>query len=199
MGIFSKEQKKQSGFTVIELLIVISVIGILAAITVFAVPAYQQKTRDDQRKSDVAQIAAALNAYVLQKNDFMETDSGCGLLGDGNGWYNAGPNVFFPKSISTCLEEAGVLKTTIIDPSGCVSDSGGACGTSGGNPTPAYMKATCEKGGSPTTYVFAYLERQPQADAAIDALCDPGSMEAFDATSQKWGTNYGMNYYVVVK
>lgn len=200
MGIFgSKKTTNKKGFTVVELLIVISVIAILAGIVLFVVPGYQQRTRDNQRKSDLSQLAAALNAYALQKNDFVGSTSGCGFLGQGNGWFDYGPDASFPKSINTCLKEAGVLKTDFIDPTKCVNDSGGKCGTNGSVPVPAYMKASCTKGGTPITYLFAYLETQPQNKTTIDALCDSGSVAGFDATTQKWGTNYGMNYYIVVK
>lgn len=199
MGIFGKRQPGRTGFTIVELLIVISVIGILAAIVTFTVPSYQQRTRDNQRKSDLNQLATAFNAYALQKNDFMGTGSGCGLSGNGNGWFDAGPNGSYPKSMLTCLKDAGILKKDITDPSLCVSDTGGKCGTSGSTPTPAYMKATCTKNSAPITYLFAYLEQQPSAAATIDALCDSGSVSGYTSATQKWGTLYGMNYYVVVK
>jgi prepilin-type N-terminal cleavage/methylation domain-containing protein len=199
MGIFNKKHKIISGFTIIELLVVISVIGILAGIAVITVPGYQQRTRDNQRKSDLSQLSAAFHAYALQKNDFVGSSSGCGYAGMGNGWYSYGPDSNFPKSISSCLKEVGVIKADIIDPSKCLLDSGGKCGTYGGTPVPAYMKASCTKDGNPIIYLFAYLETQPRNNAAIDALCDSGSVPGFNPSSQKWGTNYGMNYYVVVK
>ncbi len=189
----------ERGFTVVELLVVIVVIGILAGIVAFTVPGYQQRTRDNQRKSDVSQIAAALNAYALKKNDFVGSTSGCGYAGHGNGFFNAGPSGSYPASIFSCLQTAEVLKETIADPSDCVSDSGGNCGTSGGEPVKAYMKATCTKDGAPVTYVLAHLEAQPRIDSEVDALCDSGSVEGFDAASQKWGSRYGMNYYATVK
>jgi prepilin-type N-terminal cleavage/methylation domain-containing protein len=199
MRIFTTKQKTINGFTIIELLVVISVIGILAGIVAFTVPGYQQRTRDNQRKSDLSQLSAAFHAYALQKNDFVGSSSGCGYAGMGNGWYSYGPDSNFPKAISTCLKEAGVIKADIIDPTKCLLDSGGKCGTYGSAPVPAYMKASCTKNGSPIIYLFAYLETQPRNDAVIDALCDNDSVPGFTASSQKWGTNYGMNYYVVVK
>lgn len=48
---------KQSGFTIVELLIVIVVIAILAAITVVAYTGIQERAKDSQ-------LATALNAYV---------------------------------------------------------------------------------------------------------------------------------------
>ncbi len=197
--------QKKHGFTIVELLVVIVVIGILASIGLISYSGYQKRTRDNERKSDMSQLAAAFSAYALQKNNFMTTGSGCGLYGNGNGWVNAGPTDFspsttYPKSMATCLQEVGILRdTTLKDPLNCNYDSGGTCGSYRGTPVQAYMKATCTRAGSPITYLLAHLENEPRKDAEVDALCDPNSVSDFTADSQKWGTDYGMNYYVVVK
>lgn len=62
--------QKQNGFTIVELLIVIVVIGILAAITIVAFNGVQQRGRDAQRKSDINSIAKALEVYYLDKGYF---------------------------------------------------------------------------------------------------------------------------------
>ena len=185
------------GFTIVELLIVISVIGILASIVMVVYPGYQMRARDAERRSDVTQVAAALNAYALQNNAYVDEDSGCGKDGDGNGWLAAGSGVSgYSQSILSCLESADVLGAgDFIDPSGCTW-GGGGCSA---NPAKAYMKATCVKGGNPITYVLAYLESEPQKVAEVDALCDAGTVLGFTSTTQKWGTSFGMNYYVVAR
>lgn len=193
---------QKNGFTVIEILVVIAVIGILATIVLVSWSGYQQRTRDNERKSDMSQLAAAFGAYALQKNNYMGTASGCGLNGNGNGWVNAGPSdlAAYPKSMATCLQEAGILSdTNLKDPLGCTHGSGGVCGTYQGTPVKAYMKATCIRNSASITYILAHLEGSPRKDAEVDALCDAGSVTDFTATSQKWGTDYGMNYYVVAR
>lgn len=193
---------RKKGFTVVELLVVIAVIGILASIILVSWRGYQQRTRDNERKSDVSQLAAAFGAYALQTNNYMGMGSGCGLYGNGNGWVNAGPSDLsvYPKSMATCLQEAGILRdTNLKDPLNCVYDSGGVCGTYRGTPVQAYMKATCTKNSAPITYILTHIEGAPRKDAEIDGLCDAGSVADFTTTSQKWGTDYGMNYYVVAR
>ena len=197
-----KMQKK--GFTVVELIVAIAVIGILASIVLISWRGYQQRTRDNERKSDMSQLAAALGAYAIQKNDYVGAGSGCGLFGDGSGWLSLGPpdgGGWYPKAITVCLREAGIItnENDFIDPLGCKSDTGGVCGSWQSTPAQAYMKATCTKNGAPITYVMSHLETQPLNNAVIDALCDVGSLPWFDANGQKWGTNYGMNYYVVAR
>lgn len=56
-------QKTKSGFTIVELLIVIVVIAILAAISIVAYNGIQQRARDTTRASDISQIKKALLAY----------------------------------------------------------------------------------------------------------------------------------------
>lgn len=50
-------KRKQFGFTIVELLIVIVVIGILASITIVAYNGIQSRARDTQNKADAAAIA----------------------------------------------------------------------------------------------------------------------------------------------
>ncbi len=199
MGYFGKKQGAWYGFTVVELLIVITVIGLLVAVVAVAYPSYQKRTLDQERKSDVQQIAAAFDAYVLQRNNFVETGSGCGINGNGNGWFNAITSdiATYPHAISDCMQDAKVLAGGIIaDPSGCRWGSGTA--TCGSTLARAYMKVTCTKSSNKVTYVMAYLETEPQKKAEVDALCDAGTVSGFTSTTQRWGTAHGMNYYVLV-
>ena len=56
-------KKKTSGFTIVELLIVIVVIGILAALVVVTYNGIKQKDRDTKRKTDVKVLQGQLEAY----------------------------------------------------------------------------------------------------------------------------------------
>lgn len=68
----SLKQKKQSGFTIVELLIVIVIIGILAGLVVTQILGATAKARDTERKTDLDQIANQLEAYYA-KNGFYPT------------------------------------------------------------------------------------------------------------------------------
>ena len=76
-------KKTTSGFTIVELLIVIVVIAILAAISVVAYTGIQARARDSQRQHDIKQIVAALEMYYLD-NGAYPTSVGSSTIN--NGW-----------------------------------------------------------------------------------------------------------------
>jgi len=63
-------RKRTSGFTIVELLIVIVVIGILAALVIVTYNGIQQKARDTERKTDINAIASHLEAYNAQNGRY---------------------------------------------------------------------------------------------------------------------------------
>jgi prepilin-type N-terminal cleavage/methylation domain-containing protein len=60
-------KNKQSGFTIVELLIVIVVIGILAGLVITTFNGIQQKARDTERETDIKALHAQVEAYWAQK------------------------------------------------------------------------------------------------------------------------------------
>ena len=166
--------QKQTGFTIVELLIVIVVIAILAAITIVAYNGIQQRARDTQRKSDIANIAKALKLYAVDKGDYIASGSGCGANGNGNGYFNY-KGTSYPESIAQCLVNSGVVSSMPSDPSGLITCSGLDCRT--------YMKYTCTSG----TYLYANLETAPHNGDETDGTCYAAG-----------DTERGINYVVKV-
>lgn len=77
--------KTSRGFTIVELLIVIVVIGILAAITIVAFTGIQTRARDAERSSEAAAIMKAVEMYRADNGSYP-LQSG----GNENSGYNTG-------------------------------------------------------------------------------------------------------------
>lgn len=163
---------KQTGFTIVELLIVIVVIAILAAITIVAFNGVQQRARDSERKQDLASLAKIISIYNTDNSNYMTTGGGAG---NGQGWVNGGS-----PTIPKILSDAGLLAspTSIRDPRCLAGELSGCSG---------YLKINC---GSPATksILLARLESEPSGQPL------PAALTGCDNTSY-WNT-YQMNYYV---
>lgn len=97
--------KKTSGFTLMELLIVIAILGILATIALGSFRSSQIKGRDAQRKNDLSQIQKALEMYYNDYAGYPET-----LPAGGGSWSDAKGTLYMkevpkdPKDFDYCYE-----------------------------------------------------------------------------------------------
>jgi prepilin-type N-terminal cleavage/methylation domain-containing protein len=60
---WSEKNLPQKGFTLVELLVVIVILGILAAVVVFAVSGSTSKAKDSACKSELSSLQTAVEAY----------------------------------------------------------------------------------------------------------------------------------------
>jgi type IV pilus assembly protein PilA len=64
---------RKDGFTLIELLVVFAVIGILAAIAIPQFYSYRGRAVDTQMKSDIKNVALAMESYYSEKFVYPST------------------------------------------------------------------------------------------------------------------------------
>jgi general secretion pathway protein G len=65
----------QRGFTIVELLIVIVVIGILAALVITTFTGIQQRARNSERETDIKALHGQLEAYFAQEGRYPLLDN----------------------------------------------------------------------------------------------------------------------------
>lgn len=139
-------KRKQSGFTIVELLIVIVVIGILAALVVTTFSGIQRKARNTERETDVKAIHGQLEAYYSQNNSYPALAE----LNDGT-W--RGNNV---KGLDAeaLKDPRGTAQTVCSAASGTcygyavTNDANGACTTAANDCTKYTLTANLEGGGT---------------------------------------------------
>ena len=128
-----KSLRKQEGFTLIELMIVVAIIGILAAIAIPNFLQYQMKSRQSEAKTNIGAIRTSLVSFSGERGCFI------GLAA----WPTAAPfppqagQKTIPVSWSPVANQAGPLATNPPAPGFCANG-----GTFAGNFTDIGFVAT---------------------------------------------------------
>ena len=78
----TKTQRNLRGFTIVELLIVIVIIAILAAITIVAYNGIQQRARDSAAAGAASQLSTKVEAWNSQKGEYPTAAQVSGSLVD---------------------------------------------------------------------------------------------------------------------
>ncbi len=91
-------QQKQKGFTLIEIMVVVVIIGLLAGIVAPKIFGNIGKASISKAKSDIRSLESALNSYKLDNFDYPATDQGLDALvsnpGDAR---NYAPDGYMPR------------------------------------------------------------------------------------------------------
>ena len=80
MNSFNKQATRQSGFTLIEIMVVIVILGILAAVVVPNIMSRPDEARIAKAKQDIRALSTALDLYKLDNYAYPTTDQGIEAL-----------------------------------------------------------------------------------------------------------------------
>lgn len=69
-------KKSEAGFTLVELMVVIFIIGLLAAVVVINVMPSQDKAMTEKAKIDMATLSSALDMYRLDNLNYPQSEQG---------------------------------------------------------------------------------------------------------------------------
>jgi prepilin-type N-terminal cleavage/methylation domain-containing protein len=131
------KDRNNNGFTIVELLIVIVVIGILAAIVIVAYNGVQLRSRDSARAQDIAGIKRELLLYQIDNGGVKATYN---YSGSGPGGWNLSSSASWLTFLGSTYGRLPVdpINTGTTDPLGT---AGLAyfyyCYNAGGGPLPA--------------------------------------------------------------
>ena len=79
-------KQRTSGFTIVELLIVIVIIGILAGLVITTFVGIQQRARNSERQTDINSVASQLEGYFASHSSYPNlNDLNSETFRDGNG------------------------------------------------------------------------------------------------------------------
>jgi prepilin-type N-terminal cleavage/methylation domain-containing protein len=167
-------RKTISGFTLVELMIVISVIALLATIGIVSYNGFQSRARDSKRVDDIAHIGRALQLWAGSDKSLSNFGGGAG--GQGYGWFEnnyGNPNI----PIKQVLLNNNLITSGVRDPRFVAS-------------TQDYVISLCTTPSDNRRVIMAKLENPP-AQTVAEQIAQAGCTTA---QWQGWTTANGMNY-----
>lgn len=101
------------GFTLIEIIVVVAVIGLLAVVAMASFSQARANSRDKARVSDLEQAKAAMHIYAATNGTYHIPNTGDS--GAGQGWFG-GPEEGVPKSTAQVLVDLELMSVAVHDP-----------------------------------------------------------------------------------
>jgi prepilin-type N-terminal cleavage/methylation domain-containing protein len=149
--------KRGGGFTLVELMITITIMVILMALAVINVLTSQVDARDQERRADTGTIARGLEVYYVSGNPYTDTPKG---------YYPGGQEVTTAAATTPAFNNflEGVSETSYTAPKRTIINSFGvdpnyASSAAGSNPDGSYSDAQARALLSNNPYLYQPLTR----------------------------------------
>jgi len=101
-------RKAQEGFTLIEIMVVIAIIGLLATLVVQSLRGATDKAKRTKAMADIAELKTALDRYYIDNGSYPTSDQGLTALVTASG----------QGTQATNYEEGGYIRRIPTDPWG---------------------------------------------------------------------------------
>ena len=113
-------QRLQRGFTLIELMIVVAIIGILAAIAIPNFTRFQAKSKQSEVKTNLKAIFTAAKSYFAERDNYGSTFNNIGFASEPGGRYKFAWNSSTGGNTSvSCTPDTAVANTTLFTGTAC--------------------------------------------------------------------------------
>lgn len=181
--------KNRSGFTLVELVIVIAVIAILAAITVASYTGIQARSRDAKRRTDIANIIKGMELYYHDNGQYPVRGSSTGSPLEG--WFTSGDTSwqFLSGSLTSVSDETSASPAMDKVPTDPTNTANGTP-TNGGYVYAVYVNQN-NACGAPTgqMYMIAYRLESGKQEFKQEGPC------ATNDIGNDYYTNNGVSVY----
>lgn len=109
------KNRKEGGFTIIEVLIVLAIAGLIMLIVFLAVPALQRNARNTTNKNDASSVVGGINEYVSNNDgSFPTAVAGTGTVNVSGGGTATNAKVNGSTTVSTVTTAPTSITTGVI-------------------------------------------------------------------------------------
>jgi prepilin-type N-terminal cleavage/methylation domain-containing protein len=147
------KNRKQEGFTIIEVLIVLAIAGLILLIVFLAVPALQRNARNTSSRNEAASVLGGTNEFIANNNGKSPATGASGTPGTDAEkiWANVKTQTL--TSISVEAENGNGVPTA----TNAVIATTAKCGTANNPATTAGRAAATDPGSSARQFAILYL------------------------------------------
>lgn len=183
----------KKGFTLIELMVVIAIIGILSSVVLASLNDARASARDSVRRTELRQIQIAMEYYYNEYGTYRVANSG--WFSGGQGWFGYEDGGAYTTAVSRVLYNEGFLDEPLVDAPFNSSAT-----------QPEYMIYLCD-GGSRYSITSTLERPTPQDIQNAYNACNggvtnincppvPGSMSGAAVGCNATVARYGKNYAI---